>query len=94
MVQECFPNAQIAADKFHVVRLANDVLIVSCKEVQKNLPKEQRRYFKRSRYLLATQSRKNLRKEEDLAALQVILNYSDDLSAAVCDERSLFQLDG
>lgn len=24
MVEECFPNAKIAADKFHTVRMAND----------------------------------------------------------------------
>lgn len=91
MVQECFPNAQIAADKFHVVRLANDALDSIRKEVQKNLPKEQRRYFKRSRYLLLSRE-KNLRKEEDLAALQVILNYSDDLSAAYAMKEVYFNL--
>jgi transposase len=50
MIQECFPNAQIAADKFHTVRLANDALDSVRKQLQKKLPQEQRKHFKRSRY--------------------------------------------
>ena len=68
MVQECFPNAIIAADKFHTVRMANDALDTIRKELQNTLPKEQRKYFKRSKHLLLSRE-KNLKTDNDRTAL-------------------------
>ncbi|WP_110952828.1 ISL3 family transposase [Anaerosinus massiliensis] len=91
MAKECFPNAKIAADKFHAVRMANDALNTIRKQVQSNLPENQRRYFKRARYLMLTRE-KNLSNDEDRAALQVMLNYSEDLSAAYAMKEVYFDL--
>lgn len=91
MIQECFPNAQIAADKFHTVRLANDALDSVRKQLQKELPQEQRKHFKRSRYLLLSREN-NLKKDEDREALQIMLSYSDDLSAAYAMKEAYFKL--
>jgi transposase len=91
MIKECFPVAKITADKFHTARMANDALNTIRKQVQSKLPAEQRRYFKRSRYLMLTRE-KNLFKEEDQVALQVMLNYSDDLSAAYAMKEVYFDL--
>ena len=91
MLQACFPNAALTADKFHTVRMANDALNTIRKNVQEQLPKEQRIYFKRSKYLLLRRD-KNLIKEEDRTALQVMLNYSDRLSAAYAMKEAYFDL--
>jgi len=91
MSKECFPNAKITADKFHTVRMANDALNTIRKQIQNKLPAAQRKYFKRSKYLMLTRE-KNLLKEEDRAALQVMLNYSDDLSAAYAMKEVYFDL--
>jgi transposase len=91
MSKECFPNAKIAADKFHTVRMANDALNTIRKQIQNKLPAAQRKYFKRSKYLMLTREKKLL-KEKDRAALQVMLNYSDDLSAAYAMKEVYFDL--
>lgn len=57
MVELCFPNAKIAADKFHTVRMANEALDSIRKDLQNTLPKEQRKYFKRARYLLLSREK-------------------------------------
>lgn len=81
----------ISADKFHAVRMANDALNTIRKQVQSTLPAQQRKYFKRSRYLMLTRE-KNLNKAEDRTALQIMLNYSDDLSAAYAMKEAYFDL--
>lgn len=91
LIMECFPEAKISADKFHTVRMANDALNTIRKQVQSTLPSQQRKYFKRSRYLMLTRE-KNLLKDEDRTALQVMLNYSDDLSAAYAMKEVYFDL--
>jgi transposase len=91
LIKECFPEAMISADKFHAVRMANDALNSIRKQVQSTLPAQQRKYFKRSRYLMLTRE-KNLIKAEDRTALQIMLNYSDDLSAAYAMKEAYFDL--
>ena len=91
MVQECFPNAQIVADKFHTVRLANDALDSIRRQLQKKLPPEQRKHFKRSRYLLLSREG-NLKNDDDRNALHIMLNYSDELSAAYAMKEAYFNL--
>ena len=90
LVKDCFPNAQIAADHFHVVRMANDALESVRKEVQANLTTKQRKYFKHSRWLLLKRE-KDL-DSEDYQALQVLLNFSDKLSAAHAMKEQYFKL--
>jgi len=52
IVEECFPNARIAADKFHAVRLAVDALDIIRREVQANLPAGERKHFRNARRIL------------------------------------------
>ena len=90
LAQECFPNAEIAADHFHAVRMANDAADQVRKEVQSKLDVGQKKYFKHSRRLL-------LKREKDLTedenhALQAMLNYSDRLSAAYAMKEQYFKM--
>ena len=80
IAEELFPNASIVIDKFHVVRYANWALENVRKRVQKNLPKQKRIYFKRSRWLLL--SKRSSLNEESLTALEVLLSQSKDLGIA------------
>ena len=87
-----FKKAKIIADHFHFVRYAcnavNDIRI----SVQKNLPKDERKYFKHSRKLLL--SRKcNLKTDEQADELSYILiNYSENLRIAYREKESLLDI--
>ena len=48
----CFPQATIVADKYHVIRQAYWAMERVRKNEQNKLPKQHRKYFKRSRHLL------------------------------------------
>lgn len=74
------PNATIVIDRFHVVRQVNWALENVRKRIQKDMHKDKRRYFKRSRWLLLTGKEKL--KEEQLTALEVMLQQSPDLATA------------
>ena len=74
------PNATIVIDRFHVVRYCTEAMESVRKAMQKNLSKEQRKYFKRSRFLLL-KHRKDL-KQEDRDAVDVMLRFSDRLLQA------------
>lgn len=58
LIEDCLPNAEIAADKFHAVRLANDALDSIRKEVQTHLDPSQRKWFKNSRRTLLKRKHK------------------------------------
>ena len=90
MAQACFPNAQIVADHFHAVRMANDALDTVRKEVQSKLGKENRKFFKHSRKLLL--KRENTLTEEERQACAVLLNYSEKLSATYGMKEAYFQI--
>ena len=90
MVQNCFPNAQIIADHFHAVRMANDALDTVRKEVQGKLGKENQKAFKHSRKLLL--KREKTLTEEERQACAVLLNYSEKLSAAYAMKEAYFQM--
>lgn len=87
-----FRKAKIIADHFHFVRYAcnsvNDIRI----SVQKNLPRDERKYFKHSRKLLL--SRKcNLKTDEQKNELSFILiNYSEDLRIAYREKEALLDI--
>ena len=90
MVQECFPNAQITADHFHAVRMANDALDTVRKEVQKKLGKEKRIFFKHARKLLLKRE-KNLT-EKERHSCSILLNHSERLSAAYAMKEAYFRI--
>ena len=74
------PNATIVIDRFHVVRYVTWALENVRKRIQKDMQKDKRRYFKKSRWLLLT-SREKL-KEDQVNALEIMLRQSPDLATA------------
>ena len=52
VARTCFPQATIVADKYHVIRQAYWAMERVRKNEQNKLPKQHRKYFKKSRYLL------------------------------------------
>ena len=77
---ECFPNAVIAADKFHAIRLANNALDSIRKEVQAKLPACDRKWFRNSRHiLLGREAKLNLTEQNKLAR---IFSFSERLRIA------------
>ena len=74
------PNAQIIIDRFHVVRCCTEAMENARRSFQSSLPKEQRRYFKRSRRLLL--AHRDRLSDEDCAAVDVMLRFSDRLLQA------------
>ena len=73
-----FPNAKIIIDRFHVVRFCTQAMDNVRKSVQKQLPADQRRYFKHSRRLLLKHRDELV--DEDKIALDVMLRFSDKLA--------------
>lgn len=80
VVRQCFPNAKIVADQFHVVRLANWALEAIRKEEQKKFAKSRRIYFKKSRWILL--KRKANLKEDEMHQLTTMLTVSERLRKA------------
>ena len=74
------PNAKIVIDRFHVVRYCTEAMENVRRSFQKALPKAQRKYFKRSRKLLLAHHNRLI--EEDRAAVDVMLRFSDRLLQA------------
>lgn len=75
-----FPNAKVVIDKFHVVRYCTWAFENVRKRVQKALPSEERKYFKRSRRLLL--SRMDKLSDFNKAAVERMLLVSRDLREA------------
>lgn len=71
--------------------MANDALDGVRKQLEAKLPPEKRKYFQHSRYLLLCREN-NLKKDDDREALQIMLNYSDDLLAAYAMKEAYFNL--
>lgn len=80
VVRQCFPNAKIVADKFHVVRLANWAMEAIRKEEQKKFATSRRIYFKKSRWILL--KRKAKLTEEEMLQLTNMLMVSQRLRKA------------
>ena len=74
------PNAKIIIDRFHVVRYCTEAMENVRRNLQKTLPKAQQKYFKRSRRLLL--AHRDRLSEEDRAAVNVMLRFSDRLLQA------------
>src|ERR1700678_1894017 len=60
-VSACLPNAQIVADRFHVMENLNDQVTAARREIQRNLPEATKQTLKGCRWLL-------VRNEVDLSA--------------------------
>ena len=67
----CFPNAIIAADKFHVSRQVYWAMERVRKNEQNKLPEQHRKYFKKSRYLLMKPMEKLTPEEMNRLALML-----------------------
>lgn len=89
IIHSCFPEAQIVTDKFHVCRYGIWAIEKIRKDIQKNLRPEDRKWFKRSRWIMISHSR-NLN-EEDINQLAIMLSYSERLRHAYCLKESFFR---
>jgi transposase len=75
-----FPNATIVIDKYHFIRYVTWAIENVRKRLQKKMPPNLRRYYKRSRKLILT--RYNKLKDENKKACDLMLLYNDDLRSA------------
>lgn len=86
-----FRKAKIVADHFHWARYACNALDKIRIEVQSNLPKSERKYFKHSRYLLL--SRRSKLKEDRYEELEnMLINYSESLRIAYREKECLLDI--
>ena len=87
-----FRKAKIIADHFHwsryVCSAVNDIRI----EVQKNLPKKERIYFKHSRKLLLTRACKLKYDEQKDELSYILINYSEKLRTAYREKEELLNI--
>ena len=87
-----FRKAKIIADHFHFARYACDAVNKIRIQVQKNLPKKERIYFKHSRKLLLSRAC-NLKSDEQKEELTYILiNYSENLRTAYREKEDLLDI--
>lgn len=89
IILSCFPEAQIVTDKFHVCRYGIWAMEKIRKDIQKNLRPADRKWFKRSRWIMISHSR-NL-SEEDINQLAIMLSYSERLRNAYCLKEAFFR---
>ena len=75
-----FPNAKIIIDKYHFIRQVTWAIENVRKRLQKTMPYDLRKYYKRSRRLILTRYHKL--KDENKKAVDLMLLYNDDLRVA------------
>lgn len=75
-----FPNAKIIIDKYHFIRQMTWAIENVRKRLQKTMPVNLRKYYKRSRKLILTRYQKL--KEENKQSCDLMLFYNDDLRRA------------
>ena len=86
-----FRKAKIVADHFHWARYVCNALDKIRIDVQSNLPKSERKYFKHSRYLLHT--RRCKLKENRYDELEnILINYSENLRIAYREKECLLDI--
>lgn len=90
IIASVFPNAKIIADTFHFTRLMHWALDNVRKEVQKDLPKDMRIYFKRSRSVL--HKRINDLNPDEYNQLTNMLDYNENLRWAYSIVQNLFEI--
>lgn len=87
-----FRKAKIVADHFHFVRYASDAVNKIRIDVQNNLPKSERIYFKHSRKLLLSRAC-NLKTDKQKDELSnILINYSEDLRIAYKEKEDLLDI--
>ena len=84
-----FPQAKIVIDRFHVARYCTWAMDDVRRAVQKHLLPASRKHFKRSRRLLI--ARRALLSEEDRAAVDVMLHFSERLYQTYALKELFFQ---
>lgn len=87
-----FRKAKIIADHFHFARYACDVVNKIRIEVQNNLPKKERIYFKHSRKLLLTRFCKLKTDEQKDELSYILINYSENLRTAYREKEELLDI--
>lgn len=80
VAKTCFPQAKIVADKFHVIRQVYWAMEKVRKNEQEKLSKKFRKYFKKSKYLLAKRIEKL--KPEEMDRLSLMFEISPRLAQA------------
>lgn len=75
-----FPNATVIIDKYHFIRYVTWAIENVRKRLQRKMPVNLRKYYKRSRRLILTRYQKL--KDENKKACDLMLLYNDDLRAA------------
>lgn len=75
-----FPNATIVIDKYHFIRQTTWAIESVRKRLQKTMPVNLRKYYKRSRSLILT--RYDKLKDENKKSCDLMLLYNDDLRLA------------
>lgn len=87
-----FRKAKIIADHFHFARYACDVVNKIRIDVQNQLPKSERVYFKHSRKLLLSRTC-NLKTDEQREELtNILINYSENLRVAYREKEELLNI--
>ena len=84
-----FPQAKIVIERFHVARFRTWAMDDVRRTVQTQLQPASRKHFKRSRRLLIAQ--RALLSEEDRAAVDVMLHFSERLYQAYALKELFFQ---
>ena len=87
-----FKKAKIIADHFHWARYACDAVNKIRIEVQSNLPKKERIYFKHSRKLLLSRQCKLKSDEQKDELSNILINYSENLRIAYREKEELLDI--
>ena len=85
-----FPNATIIVDKYHFIRQVTWAIENVRKRVQKEMPSELRKYFKRSRTLILKRAEKL--KGDEAERLNAMLLYNDELRQAYRLKENFYEI--
>jgi len=85
-----FPNAAIIVDKYHFIRQVSWALENVRKNVQKTMPANLRKYYKRSKRLLTKPSYKL--NTEEKAEVQLMILYNENLRRAYILKERFYEL--
>lgn len=85
-----FPNATIIVDKYHFIRQVTWAIENVRKRVQKDMPPDLRKYFKRSRTLILKRA-ENL-KGDEIERLNAMLLYNDELRQAYRLKENFYEI--
>jgi|ERR1041385_1963069 transposase len=93
-VLACLPNAQIVADRFHVMKNLNDQVSAARREIQRSLPEESKQTLKGCRWLLVrNQDDLNPSDKDKLEAMFTVSASLGQLHALKEDFRNIFETD-